>query len=163
RGNPAWPSRDAVREYATAADALIEDAIANGDVLRDEHPVLRDAQAVWAIIEHEEMHQETLAYMWHRLPYARKLQPPHYGTLPPRLTGARPPARRERIPAATVMLGTGDEQPFAWDNERPATKVNVGAFEIDTLDVTNADFMQFVEAGGYAQPRWWRDEDRAWI
>ena len=163
RGNPAWPSRATVRGYATAADVLIEDAIANGDVVRDDQPLLRDAQAVWAVIEHEEMHQETLAYMWHRLPYARKMQPPHYVTLPPRLTNGGPSLRRVTIPAGTVTLGTDDEHPFAWDNERPATKVHVDTFEIDTLNVTNAAFMQFVEAGGYTQPQWWRDEDWAWI
>jgi hypothetical protein len=34
RGNPAWPDRDAVRAYADAADARIEEAIANADVAR---------------------------------------------------------------------------------------------------------------------------------
>ncbi len=163
RGNPAWPSRAAVREYADAADALLVDAIANGDVIRDDHPLLRGAQAVWAIIEHEEMHQETLAYMWHRVAHAQKVKPPHYVTLPPRLSNAAAGPGRVRIPAARVTLGTGDEHPFAWDNERPATTVHVDAFEIDTLDVTNADFMRFVDAGGYADPQWWRDEDLAWI
>ena len=46
RGNPAWPGRDAVLAYAAAADARIEDAIANADVVRDDHPLLRHAQAV---------------------------------------------------------------------------------------------------------------------
>ena len=163
RGNPAWPSRSAVREYAAAADTLIEDAIATGDVIRDDHPLLRGAQAVWAIIEHEEMHQETLAYMWHRLPFAQKTKPAHYVTLPPRLSNAGPPPGRAKIPAGTVTLGTGDERPFAWDNERPARNVDVETFEIDRLNVTNADFMRFIDAGGYAQPQWWRDEDWAWI
>src|SRR6187399_1993373 len=30
RGNPAWPSREAVQEYVTAADRLIEQAILTG-------------------------------------------------------------------------------------------------------------------------------------
>ena len=163
RGNPVWPSRDVVREYAAAADALIAGAIADGDVVRDDHPLLRDAQAVWAIIEHEEMHQETLAYMWHRVPYAQKVRPPHYVTVPPRLSNAGPKGGRVNIPAGTVTLGTGDERPFAWDNERPARTVHVNGFGIDMLNVTNGDFMQFVERGGYTQPQWWRDEDWAWI
>jgi ergothioneine biosynthesis protein EgtB len=118
---------------------------------------------VWAIIEHEEMHQETLAYMWHRLPYASKVKPEHYVTLPPRLSNAAARASRVTIPAGTVMLGTDGGHPFAWDNERPATRVHVDAFSIDTLDVTNADFMRFVDAGGYADPQWWRDEDWTWV
>ena len=30
-------------------------------------------------------------------------------------------------------------------------------------DVTNARFMEFVEAGGYEQDQWWRPEDWAWV
>src|SRR4051812_17827428 len=163
RGNPAWPSRDVVRSYAEAADALIANAIANGDVCRSDHPLLRDGQAVWAIIEHEEMHQETLAYMWHQLPYARKIQPSHYATHPPRLASSSPRNGRVSISGGRVTLGTGDDHPFAWDNERPATSVAVDAFEIDTQNITNAEFMHFVEAGGYEDPQWWRADDWAWV
>lgn len=57
RGNPAWPSRDTVQQYAAAADTLLTDVIAHADVERDDHPLLRRAQAVWTILEHEDMHQ----------------------------------------------------------------------------------------------------------
>src|SRR5258705_801206 len=155
RGNPAWPDQDTVRVYADAADAPLEDAIANADVARDDHPPLPAAHAVVAILEHEEMHQETLAYMWHRVRYEWKRKPDHYVTLPPRLrNGAR--GSHVFVPAGTVTVGTPGEEPFAWDNERPSRRVEVAAFEIDTLNVTNADFMQFVEAGGYRDPRHWR-------
>src|SRR6266705_5935297 len=106
RGNPAWPDRDAVRAYADTADARLEDAIATADVARADHPLLRDAQAVWAIIEHEEMHQETLAYMWHRVPYDWKVKPPQYVTLPPRLARGVPQPSRAVVPAGTATLGT---------------------------------------------------------
>src|SRR5262245_19008113 len=36
RGNPAWPAPDVVRAYGDAADALIEGAIANAEVERDD-------------------------------------------------------------------------------------------------------------------------------
>src|SRR6266850_4602397 len=75
RGNPAWPSRDAVRAYGDAADSAIVDALEHGDVARDDHPLLRGAQVVWAILEHEEMHQETLAYIWHQVPHRWKVKP----------------------------------------------------------------------------------------
>jgi len=164
RGNPAWPSRDVVLAYAAAADALIEDAIANGDLPRSDHPLLRDAQAVWAVLEHEEMHQETLAYIWHRVPYRWKSKPAHYVTLPPRLAAGPPRAARVRIPAGSATMGTrGDQSTFAWDNERPARSQHVDAFEVDAFNVTNAEFMAFVDAGGYGDPRWWRPEDWAWV
>jgi ergothioneine biosynthesis protein EgtB len=164
RGNPAWPSRQAVRAYADAADVLIEDAIANGDLPSDQNPLLRGAQAVWAVLEHEEMHQETLAYMWHQVPYQWKSKPAHYLTLPPRLAARVAPPTRVRIPVGTATLGTpDDDSTFAWDNERPAHTQSVDAFDVDAFNVTNAEFMMFLEAGGYDDPRWWREDDWAWI
>jgi formylglycine-generating enzyme required for sulfatase activity len=41
--------------------------------------------------------------------------------------------------------------------------VTVDAFEIDVDNVTNAEFMRFVDAGGYRDARWWTAEDWQWI
>jgi len=71
----SWPRRETVRQYATDADQAILDALAHAEIERDGHPVLHRGQAVFALIEHEELHQETLAYMWHRLPLSRKRRP----------------------------------------------------------------------------------------
>jgi len=162
RGNPAWPSRDTVAAYASEADRLIEAAIASADLERPDNPLLDRAQAVWAILEHEEMHQETLAYMWHQLPHSSKRKPPAYVTLPDRPTRADS-GGTIRVPAGRALIGTPDAAPFAWDNERPSFTVDVPAFTMDVDNVTNAAFMEFVEAGGYREPRWWRDEDWAWV
>ena len=68
RGNPAWPTRQEVAAYAADADRLIETAIMTGELDRPDRPGLRGAEALWTILEHEEMHQETLSYMWHQVP-----------------------------------------------------------------------------------------------
>jgi iron(II)-dependent oxidoreductase len=162
RGNPAWPARETVAAYAAEADRLIEDAIASADLERPGHPLLDRAQALWAILEHEEMHQETLAYMWHQLPYEAKRKPLQYVTLSP-----DSPAQVSvpvNVPAGPVLLGTDPETaPFAWDNELPPLVVRVPAFAIDADNVSNAAFMDFVDAGGYRDPQWWRAEDWQWV
>jgi gamma-glutamyl hercynylcysteine S-oxide synthase len=171
RGNPTWPSRDAVRQYAAEADRLITDAIGNDDLIRDDQPLLRGGEALWAILEHEEMHQETLAYMWHELPASLKRKPWSYVTLPPSHgapAGDAPghtTSRDERafVQAGVATLGTPDNEPFAWDNERPAHTVDVDPFWIDVHNVTNARFLEFVEAGGYRDARWWSPEEWSWI
>jgi ergothioneine biosynthesis protein EgtB len=165
RGNPAWPSRRAVQEYAAAADRLIADAIVHADLDRDDHPLLRGAQALWTILEHEEMHQETLAYMWHQVPYAKKRKPSGYVTLPPEHAAAPLPGdARVSIPSGDATLGTDlRETAFGWDNEHSAHVVAVPAFTIDQHDVTNDAFMEFVAAGGYHDARWWSAEDWAWV
>lgn len=160
-GGGAWPDRHAVRQFADACDHLIEHALLHDAVERAGVPVLERAEGVFTMLEHEAMHQETLLYMWHRLPFADKTRPEGY-VVP--LEGDPPAQRRVAIPAGTVTLGArrGDVA-FGWDNEFEAHDVHVPAFEIDVHDVTNAAFMQFVEAGGYGDPRWWTDEDFAWV
>ena len=63
-----WPTRDEVQRFADECDALILDALANAPLEQPGHPLLHEAQAVYAILEHEAMHQETMLYMWHQLP-----------------------------------------------------------------------------------------------
>jgi iron(II)-dependent oxidoreductase len=163
RGDPAWPARETVRDYAAAADRLLADVIATADLERDDQPLLERAQALWTILEHEEMHQETLAYMWHQLPYAQKRKPAHYVTAPPRLVQAAPAASRVRIPAGSVTMGTDlRETPFAWDNERPVHCASIEAFTIDVHNVTNREFLEFVEDQQAPPPAFWEREDGRW-
>jgi len=53
-------------------------------------------------------------------------------------------------------MGTSTE-PWALDNERPAHVVHVPAFRIATAPVTNGEHAEFVDAGGYRDPRWWTE------
>ena len=82
-----------VEQFAAEADRQVIDAIAHADVEQPGHPLLDRAEAVYAILEHEAMHQETLLYMWHRLPLDQKHSPPGYR---PRVSGSPPSARMDR-------------------------------------------------------------------
>jgi iron(II)-dependent oxidoreductase len=156
-----WPTRDEVRAFAAEADRQVLGALASGDVERPGHPLLDRAEAVFCILEHEAMHQETLLYMWHRLPFEQKHRPAGYAPL---VNGPVPSVEWIEIPAGRATLGVDRESmPFGWDNELPAYAVDVPAFEIERHDVTNARFLEFVAAGGYNDPRWWRPEDWRWI
>lgn len=157
----SWPSREEVRQFVAEADRRVAAAIEHDDIERPGHPLLDRAEAVYSILEHEAMHQETLLYMWHRLPFAQKRRPADYRPL---TAGAPPVQDWIAIPAGRATLGVNAGAiPFSWDNERPARAVDVPAFAIERHDVTNAAFAEFVEAGGYAEPRWWRPEDWAWV
>jgi iron(II)-dependent oxidoreductase len=164
RGNPSWPARRVVRQYAEEADRRIARALAEGDIVREDRPLLVRGEAAFAILEHEEMHQETLAYIWHQMPYEWKRKPESYLTVPPSLHAVEGCEGEAIIPSGTAGLGTDlDRTAFAWDNELPPVRRDVPSFAIDLYDVTNAAFMQFVTADGYQDPRWWSDEDWAWL
>src|SRR5438132_5946251 len=55
-----WPARAVVQQFAEEADRQVLAALAGGDLDRPGHPLLDRAEAAFAILEHEAMHQETL-------------------------------------------------------------------------------------------------------
>ena len=161
RNRERWPSRPVVREFARAADARVIDALARDDIDRRGHPLLDRAEAVFVILEHEVMHQETLLYMLHRMPWALKRHPPGYR---PRMDGAAPQSAWLEIPPGRATMGVDrGSARFAWDNECPRHSEAVQAFAIERHNVTNAAFMEFIAAGGYQEPRFWRPDDWTWV
>jgi iron(II)-dependent oxidoreductase len=161
-GASIWPTRECVARYARAADAAVEAAliaVAGGAL---ESPLLDRGEGVFTVLEHELMHHETLLYMLRELPAERKRRPDGFG--PPEIGGAPPFPRSAAIPAGRATLGADRETAqFGWDNEFPRTVRDVPAFSIDVFPVTNADFLEFVNAGGYREPSFWSEQDFAWV
>lgn len=156
-----WPDRSRVLEFAAAADDRVVEALQRGDIEQPSHPFLDRAQAAFAILEHEVMHQETLLYMWHRLPHDQKQRPGDYGVV---RESASVPNEELFVAPGRARLGVAPGSiAFGWDNEFPSTWVDVPAFAVDRLNVTNGDFLAFVDAGGYAQAQWWTLDDWAWV
>ena len=58
------------------------------------------------------------------------------------------------VPGGPFTMGTSTEA-WALDNERPAHTVDVVPFYLDTTPVTCGGYVQFIEDGGYDDPRWW--------
>ena len=160
-GRGAWPSRADVQAFADEADREVLEALARSDLDRPGHPLLDRAEAAFAILEHEAMHQETLLYMWHQLPHDQKRRPTGYA---PQVEGDAPRPEWREIPGARVTLGVdrGSIQ-FGWDNEFPSHRVDVAPFVISRHDVTNQQFLEFVDAGGYTDRRWWSTADWDWL
>ena len=156
-----WPSRADVQAFAAEADRQVLDALAREELDRPGHPLLDGAEAAFAILEHEAMHQETMLYMWHQLPHEQKRRPVGYR---PRVEGRVPSVEWTGVPAGRATLGVSRGAiPFGWDNEHPQHMVDVPAFSIETQDVTNERFLAFVASGGYRDPQWWSTDDWTWL
>ncbi len=65
------------------------------------------------------------------------------------------------VPAGSFEMGAADKG-FAYDNERPRHRVQVGSFRIAQRPVTNATWLSFSEGGGYERREWWSDEGWSW-
>ena len=154
-----WPKREEVERYnrrlRSELDTAIERALARP---AEGHPQLIAMLEV--AIEHRLMHAETLAYMLHRLPTERKIQ----GPIARALATPRIKSHLVEIPAGRATLGlkraTGDE--FGWDNELDAQEVEVAEFAIESGNVTNHNFLRFIQAGGYENAALWSAEAWAW-
>lgn len=149
-----WPSRRSVQAYRDAVESLIERVIA-GEPLND--PL--GTEAVLNIIEHELMHQETLLYLFHNMPYEQKVK-----------QHSRVALRDERVtndfvsvPAGTVTLGADRNHiGFGWDNEFPLHRAHVDGFRIQRHNVTNREYLDYMNATGAAAPHFWTRKDGRW-
>jgi len=154
-----WPARDEVERYNRRLREELDHAIEHALERPEEgHPQLIAMLEV--AIEHRLMHAETLAYMLHRLPSDRKNGGPQIAALKTH----RLKSHLVAIPAGTATLGlervSGDE--FGWDNEFGAHEVAVNEFEIESYNVTNHDYLRFMQAGGYENRSLWSEEAWAW-
>ncbi|KJK81214.1 hypothetical protein H634G_03748 [Metarhizium anisopliae BRIP 53293] len=113
----------------------------------------RVARAIWVGFEHELMHIETLLYMM--LQSDRTLPPPHMGIpdferMAKRAFEARVDNEWFDVPAQEVILGMNDPEGgtdnvhFGWDNEKPARKVQVHAFQARGRPITNEEYAQYL-------------------
>jgi iron(II)-dependent oxidoreductase len=120
--------------------------------LEPSDPLLRDGFAFGLVIQHERQHVETM------LQTIQLSGLEHAGGGP----AACGLGRAVDVPAGPFTMGT-DEEPWAYDNERPAHEVLLSAFTIDSAPVTNAEWEDFLADGGWpAPPLFWHRDGEAW-
>lgn len=105
--------------------------------------------------QHEEMHAEALTYTRQTLAYAEPAGSMHV------ISGGSCAGDVE-IGGGLFNLGAADDGSFVFDNEKWSHAVDVRPFRMARAPVTNAQFAEFVDAGGYREPRWWDADGWAW-
>ena len=146
---PLLPPTDA-RAYCATVRSRVLDAL---DSIAGDDPGFTFA----LVISHENQHDETM------------LQALNLRSGAPLLGGgAALPAGRRGVAGTSVLIPGGpfvlgvdaDAEPHSLDNERPAHTVDLPSFRIGRVPVTNAEWREFIDDGGYRQPRWW--SERGW-
>ncbi|MEV4636330.1 ergothioneine biosynthesis protein EgtB [Actinoplanes sp. NPDC049548] len=153
RDRPALPLLDPGEARAYVGQVRDKALDVLDHVRLDDRPLVAGGFAFGMIVQHEQQHDETMLATHQLRAGAPVLDAP-----------APPPARvpvsgEVLVPGGPFTMGT-DTEPWALDNERPAHEVDVPAFFIDAAPVTNAEYAQFIAAGGYDDPRWW--SGRGW-
>jgi iron(II)-dependent oxidoreductase len=102
------------------------------------------------VAQHEQQHDETM------LATLQLRQGPPVLLGEPLPVGRPIDNERVFVPAGSFVLGVNAaDEPFSLDNERPAHTVDVASFWIGRVPVSNAQWAEFMAAGGYDNPRWW--------
>jgi iron(II)-dependent oxidoreductase len=106
---------------------------------------------------HEDMHLEAMAFSRETLGWPA----PALGAREPP-PGGGPCPGDVRVPGGTFLLGAAPDAPFVFDNEKWAHPVELAPFSIARAPVTQAEYVRFVEDGGYARRELWTDEGWRW-
>ena len=115
----------------------------------------------WLAIFHEGMHAEALAYTRQTLGYRRPSCVADQ-TSPTEIDAGPWPGDVD-IPGGKYIIGASRDTPFVFDNEKWAHEVELQPFRIARAPVTNGEFLQFVENGGYGNQRYWSAEGWRWL
>src|SRR5471030_112152 len=158
----SWPSVAALRDYRGKVRTFLVDFIENMPL---ELPLNWESPA-WVIlmgIEHERIHLETSSVLIRQLPVEWVKPQGHW----PACTHVRedraaaPKNALVTMAGGAVTLGKTDDT-YGWDNEYGTSHSDVKPFKASKMLVSNAEFFEFVQAGGYQNVQWWDDEGQGW-
>jgi len=140
-----WPAEREVRAYSARTRQAFDNAATRVP-----------EQLLHVAIEHRLMHAETLAYLFHNLPYEWKR-----GPAPAESTAPAPANQMVEIPKGTAVLGKPRGDGFGWDNEFDAHSVSVPRFQIARFKISNGEYLDYVRSGA-RPPHFWRQQDGQW-
>lgn len=150
RGMLSRPSLEEVLAYRAHVDAHVERMLDRADL----------AGLIELGLNHEQQHQELLLT---DVKHALSLNPlaPAYAAAPQpvRISGE---TGWDQYPGGVVRIGHAGEG-FAFDNEGPAHDILIGPFALARRLVSNREWAEFVDDGGYRDPSLWLSDGWAWV
>lgn len=125
------------------------------------HQLMNDDYIGWFLVQHAAQHHETM----HMVLQQRQLILHDDETLHDvdmaGLSTSEPPA----IPSLQVEKGSypiGSHDVLAYDNECPGHDAQIETFLIAPRPVSNAQYLGFIDVGGYSERRYWSDAGWQW-
>ena len=159
--NYQWPSVEAVSEYRDQVKECVIDLIDNMQITL---PITQDSLA-WVILmgcEHERIHIETSSVIVRMLNTKYLTSSNAWKNCPD--ADIAPDNSLLSVAGQSLVLGKPDSNAtYGWDNEYGQLPVDVSDFSASQYLVSNQEFMQFVDAGGYQTTSYWSEEGQSWL
>lgn len=157
-----WPKVDEVREYRAKVKAIVNNLI---DTLPLTLPITQES-SMWIIlmgIEHERIHIETSLVLHRQMPI-NFVKDSDYFT-PCNLGGLAPKNEMITLKGKNITLGVNksEHKLYGWDNEYGTFSEEVSDFKTSKYLVSNAEFQEFVDAGGYDNREFWDEEGEKFL
>jgi iron(II)-dependent oxidoreductase len=157
RGELPYLRSNDCRAYMEAVRDRTLECLASADLTESGGPLLGGGFVYDLVARHEQQHTETI------LQTLQIMTSEPYG--PPR---PRERSRAIDVPSEMVFVEGGQfelgarETWFSYDNERPAHVRELAPFWIDALPVSNGEFREFIDGGGYGRREWWSPDGWRW-
>ena len=150
RGLLSRPTVEEVYQYRYYVDQAMQ-ALLNSTQLSSDAEIGRRTMIG---LQHEQQHQELMLTDIKHI-FAYNPLKPMYKSLP--LLKSMVPAALQwhEQPEGIYRIGDNGEDYFTYDNESPQHKVYIAPFRIASRLVINAEYLEFIAAGGYQQPQHW--------
>ncbi|MFP4610931.1 MAG: ergothioneine biosynthesis protein EgtB [Thiohalophilus sp.] len=148
RGLLSRPTVDEIYTYRAHVDAAMLQLIDSGRVEADAQ--IRERLVTG--LHHEQQHQELLLTDIKHILGMNPLRPAYRECELPQ--GMVQPLDFIRFTGGLKKLGA-DEDDFAYDNERPRHDIWQPPFRIASRPITNGEYIDFIEDGGYLHPELW--------
>ena len=151
-----WPKVSDVREYRDEVRKLVENLI---DILPMTLPITQESP-MWIIlmgIEHERIHVETSLVLHRQMPLEFVKDVNEFNIC----SNSTIAPKNALLDINTVEIELGKEKShnlYGWDNEYGSFKDEVLAFKVSKYLVSNGEFMEFLEVGGYKNLKYWDEE-----
>jgi ergothioneine biosynthesis protein EgtB len=154
RGNMSRPTTNEIMDYRHYVDEQMEEFLSD-EITEEIRKVLETG------LQHEQQHQELLLT---DLKYILGTNPlfPIYKIQEKSDFEGKPMASWLSIEGGVHQIGY-DGEDFHWDNEEGVHKVYIQDFEIQDRLVTNREYLEFIEKGGYQDFQHWLSEAWSWV
>jgi ergothioneine biosynthesis protein EgtB len=156
RGLISRPTVDETRKYRSSIDSHIDNLIAGAD-----EKLFREIEPILVLgIHHEQQHQELLVTDIKHV-FAQNPLYPVFRDRDVALASSQCPIGETPMPPgfiefdeAIVEIGHHGSE-FSYDNEGPRHRALVLPFSLASRPMTNGEYLEFINDGGYARPEFW--------